>query len=79
MHFKKWKDQSLYLPPLTQTSIINPYLDITGCFVISSTRAILDIRLLSNLSSSVLRFDFEIYYATVFEQKRKLVLYFVQV
>ena len=68
----------MYLPPLTETSIINPYLDITGCFVISSTRAILDIRLLSNLSSSV-RFDFEIYYATVLEQKRKLVLYSVQV
>ena len=70
----------MYLPPLTQTSIINPYLDITGCFVISSTRAILYIRLMSNLSSSaVLRFDFEIYYATVLEQIRKLVLYLVQV
>ena len=69
----------MYLPPLTQTSIINPYLDITGCFVISSTGAILVIRLLINLSFSV-RFDSEIYYATVLEQKRKLVLlYFVQV
>ena len=70
----------MYLPPLNQTSIINPYLDITGCFVISSsTGAILVIRLLINLSISV-RFDSEIYYATVLEQKRNLVLlYFVQV